>query len=657
MKYGLKKRALAVSAAVVMAFSSVSAFADGFSDVASDNYAYAAILSVTSKGIMSGDADGKFNPDKYIDKFDTSSMFAKLLGYKESGATAEEVAYYDKAYEDNKSLISKYSSKFTKWNSTADRKVAFLLAKGFYKEDDLEQFVILSSEGKEQLRALSREEMALFLVRYADKVTSANNFSPTSKYADDASIAENKKSSVYYMTDLGVFKPDADNKFKPKGAVTRADFCYLLDLAMNRTGKVYTPDAAIQSTQTSVSSQTPQSSASSATTQPSSSAASTNSGNSGTGNSILEKFYDSMNIMQVNENGVHRLYKVLSSAVIKVNGSPTAVADVPMGVAATVTLVNGEITGIDVQSAQTTAEIPTPTPVQTQESTQSTVQTPVQAGTSTVQQQSNVVQPSSVPSVQSVSDHVPTDTEFTVIKGKVVSAAADAVTVEYKMYVSGGTSEPVTRTYPVAAGCNITRNGSSQLSAGALVKGDEAEISIYAAKAYKIVAVDSEKGADTSGSKKEISSNSGKIDGYVTAIEIGKNRSTITIAAENNGEDGETYTVDTDTVPLYVLKIGDRIRANAEDGELKSFSIKKSVDTETYVGYITTKKSDYIVVEYYDGEGLNTGKFYYKKNMTTVISGTSGEEEEFSDLEKNMRVYVVPGDDKYIDTVVVIENI
>ena len=622
MKFGIKKAAAVMTSVLCVSLCSVSAIADGFTDVPSSYYAYTAINAVVAKGIMTGDSEGKFNPDKYIDKFDTSKMFAMLMGYKYTGASAEENAYYEKAYNNNKDIIAKYSSKFARWNTSTDKEVAFLLARGFYKEEDLEQFVILNSESKEQLRALSKEEMAVFLVRYMGKEKEASEYVSSEKFADDSSIAEQKKGAAYYLKSLFIMTGDSDMKFKPKSAVTRADFCYFLNLAMTKTGlginylTNLAPATSTASAATTTSAATP-----------AVAAAPTAASNTGTTSCTIEKFYSSMNIMQVYESNNHRLYKVLTSAAIKINGTVGAVADIPIGSAANITLVNGEITAIDATSTSYEA------------STQATTQP------QTVQQPQTVTQTAVLQTA-----YTPTESELTVINASVTSSAADAVTVEYKMLLNDGTAKTVSRTYPAAQGCTIIRNGSSQSSLGALAKGDAAELGIYASKVYKVTA----KSEDSA--KEEKSSSSGTIDGYISAININKKDPTISIS-ETEGGTPAVYGIDSDNVPVYSLKIGDRVRVHAKNGEIKSLSIKKAAEQDFVTGYITTKKSDYIVVEYYDGESLNTKKIYYKKGTTVVTSGVSGDEEEFSDLDEDMMVYAILDDDgKTIDEITIISN-
>lgn len=604
MKYYFKKMVAGLLTALCTISFSICAYAENFSDVATNHFAYSAINAIASKGIMSGDETGKFNPDKYIDKFDTSKMFAKLLGYKYSGISDEETIFYNKAYENQKALISKYSSKFKRWNSSADKEIAFLLEKQFYTEDDLEQFVILNSSGTEQLRALSREEMAEFLVRYIGKTNEAKNYKITSAFSDDNAISASKKQSVYYLKSLGIINGTTDGKFIPKGAVTRADFCYLLNLTMIKTGKDITNTNSLSSTGALVN-------------------------NVGAINCTVEKYFASLNILQVNENGVHKLYKVTSSASIKINGYLGQISNLPIGSQATITLNNGEIIAIDATNSTMDQTTETTTQQTTNVETKSDVST------------------SSDNTIEINEDISPDEDTLTPINGTITDVGANTVTISYKMIDALNNITTQNKIYTISSDCKVKKN-NIETTISSIEKDDMADAKVYGSKIYSLNL--------TSLKNEEQKDEIDTIDGYISAINMGKNVCMIGVSDEMDS-DYTIYTVEKNAVPVYDLSLGDKVRIHVKNGKVTALTVKKSYDDNSLTGYVTSKKSDFIVVEYYDGETLRSQKVYTDDD-TVLLSGITGKTIKFSSFDEDVKVYVVLNSDgKTAKNITLIENI
>lgn len=214
---------------VATAMLSTNVFALTFKDVDSSYWGYDAISSVSDKGLMVGDLNGNFRPNSFIDRFETSKVLARLLGYKYVGLTEEEQKYYDDCYNEYIPIISQYDDKFSKWDSYSNREIAFLMAEGILTVSDLNQFVILTVDGTESINFLTKEDVAVFLVRILDDVELANSLHYTDLFADDASITSSKKSSVYYLKSIAIINGDNNNNYNPKKAVTRAEMATLLN--------------------------------------------------------------------------------------------------------------------------------------------------------------------------------------------------------------------------------------------------------------------------------------------------------------------------------------------------------------------------------------------------------------------------------------------
>ncbi len=200
-----------------------------FKDVPQTHPAYLSISRVSEKGYIVGDISGNFTPDSYIDKFETAKILSKVAGYKYTDASAQEQAYYDAAYEKNKGYIAQYSKAFVKWNPVTDRELAFLLEKEILIPEDLNQFVIKDDQGNEKLRALSRSEVAVFLVRLVGKKEEAISKTYTSLFNDDSVISSASKPYVYYLKEIGVVTANELGNFSPNGAVTKSTMSVMLD--------------------------------------------------------------------------------------------------------------------------------------------------------------------------------------------------------------------------------------------------------------------------------------------------------------------------------------------------------------------------------------------------------------------------------------------
>lgn len=196
-----------------------SAFGAVFKDVPQTYWAYAAIESVSAKGYLKDVWNEKFNPDSYIDKFTVSKILASAANYSQS----------DKDYSAENEIISKYSSKYSKWNSNSNGQIAYLLSKNILKEEDLESFMLFSDDGSEKFRGISKEELAVFFVRFMGKETTAEGFKDSNFFKDNENITEKRRGAVNYLKSINVLNGGSDGLCHPKNAVTKAEFCVLLN--------------------------------------------------------------------------------------------------------------------------------------------------------------------------------------------------------------------------------------------------------------------------------------------------------------------------------------------------------------------------------------------------------------------------------------------
>ena len=147
-----------------------------------------------------------------------------------------------------------------------------------------------------------------------------------------------------------------------------------------------------------------------------------------------------------------------------------------------------------------------------------------------------------------------------------------------------------------------------------------------------------------------------EVEGYISAINIGSKVDMIGISGEFDS-DYTIYSADKNTIPVYELKLGDKVRAHVLNGKITTLTIRKAFEHNSFMGYVTSKKSDFIVIEYYDGEVIKSKRVYCNDD-TVMVSGISGKSVKFSAFDKDTRVFVVLGsDDKTAKRITLIENI
>ena len=227
---GLNRYMIAVTtAAVLLLMCTVTVYgAVKYKDVPETYWAYNEINDVSDRGLMVGDASGNFRPGDPIDKFETARILAKVMGYKYTNVSAEELAYYRQAYGKNRDVIAQYSAPYVKWKSAYDYEIAFLLEKEIFTVEDLSQFVVKDANGVQQYRALSKQEAAVYMVKIMGGKSEALAGSYDLALADDADIKASYKPYVYYLFSIGILNQDENGQFRPNEMVTRASLAVML---------------------------------------------------------------------------------------------------------------------------------------------------------------------------------------------------------------------------------------------------------------------------------------------------------------------------------------------------------------------------------------------------------------------------------------------
>jgi len=410
MKKSRLPKLLALAFALILAVGSLSVSAATFKDVPSSHWAYAAINRVSDLGFMSGDLSGNFKPDGMIDKFETTKILAAMAGYKVSGATAAETQEYTNAYNKHIGFINLYVSKFSLWNSTVNKEIAFLLEKGILVGDDLNQFVVIVNN-KESLRALSREEAAVFLVRLMNRVSSVTT-SYTNPFADDSTISASAKPYVYYLRSIGVLNGDSKNNFNPRNAVLRSAMATMI----NSVWTILNPNAVV-TTPTPAATPTPAPNA-----------------NYTSVTGTVSKVYADFRAIQVSSTDAasnNKIMPVKTSATITVDGVAAPFTSLKEGMSFTGLALSGELTSVLAVTTGGAVATPTPTP-----------------GTS-----------GEIPATTSV------------LEGTVSTSSTSSIGIEVRMLNPRGDIYTEIRTFTIPASCTITRSGKT-VTALSIAKND-----------------------------------------------------------------------------------------------------------------------------------------------------------------------------------------
>jgi hypothetical protein len=234
-KKALKKFFSVILAVFILASAARTAHAGGFADVPQSNFFHTAVIAVTNAGLMSGTNASSFGVNTLLSKFEAAVVFAKAAGFlKESAAEQERI------YAKHSQTINNYAKNHANWNRLSDYEIAYLLEKGVMIPADLGEFY-RTIGGSDVLRALSKEEMCVYLVRLIGKEEAAKavNIAAGARFGDDSAIETANRPYIYYLKGINVVSGDTDGNFSPKAGATKGMLALLLhrvfgDLPVNR---------------------------------------------------------------------------------------------------------------------------------------------------------------------------------------------------------------------------------------------------------------------------------------------------------------------------------------------------------------------------------------------------------------------------------------
>lgn len=199
-------------------------YANIFNDVNTNITGYSSIEKMASLGLMVGDLQGNFKPDSYVSKFEGIKVLAKLV-------PNQNINTFESKFNN---IVLEYDKKYTRWDSSSNTSMIILLENNVLKEEDLKDFVILDKDNKEQIRALSKEEISLYLTRIEQKEDEIKNLTFNKKFNDEIKINKDRVNACYYMDSLNIVVAN-ENNFYPKNAVNKTEFAVILDKFLKHT--------------------------------------------------------------------------------------------------------------------------------------------------------------------------------------------------------------------------------------------------------------------------------------------------------------------------------------------------------------------------------------------------------------------------------------
>lgn len=240
MMKGRRFAQLILAASLVVCLT-VSTVAATLSDVGTSHWAYEYVKDLEERGVITLNSKGEFFPNQRLDHFELSDILAKAAGYVDvEVATDVDPALKEriiKYYDDQKATLATYAAKYKNWNKLYDRQVAYLLGEGYIKSSELNQFFTKDSNGKEVVAPVSKQQLAVFIVRVLGKEEIAKKDYTTTGFTDEKLISEANRPHMAYLKKLKIITADEKGASGANTPVTKAMCAKMLSLALEEKEK------------------------------------------------------------------------------------------------------------------------------------------------------------------------------------------------------------------------------------------------------------------------------------------------------------------------------------------------------------------------------------------------------------------------------------
>lgn len=209
----LSKFAALISTGIIVASASTS-FAQIYTDVPDSHWASKYVASMNRLGVIKGYEDATFRPNESITREQAMVMISRILKPSDSEKNA--------ALSKHKTYLNSLGAA-----SWAQKDIAYAIEKKILTKDDVKKFYY-----NKKATVITREELCIYLTRMMGKEADAKNTSIiVMSFIDQELIGDAALKYVYIIQNLGIVQGTPDNKFNPKGAVTRAAMAKMLDLS------------------------------------------------------------------------------------------------------------------------------------------------------------------------------------------------------------------------------------------------------------------------------------------------------------------------------------------------------------------------------------------------------------------------------------------
>lgn len=586
----------------------VNVYANVFNDVDQSNIAYPSIEKISKLGIIVGDLQGNFNPDNYVSKFDAIKILSKLIK-NNNNININESKYNN--------IVLGYDKKYSRWDSSANTSLVIMLENGILNEDELNNFIVIDKNNKEQIRALSNEELSLFLVRIDNKEDIVNSMSFKKIFKDENNISPDKIKACYYMDSINIVL-SKDDTFLPKNAVTRANLAIILDKFLQYTNI----DLNVQTNNFEY----------------------LDYNNIQTRFVTIEKIFDKNFSIQVKIGNETKIYPVEENAFIYIDGISSDLANVKPNSNAEITIKDNIINKIDIKSNLKINNIEDNNSEKIYGIIKNISDDSIGISYKEVddngfysKEKIDIIPLSSDYKITKngiiVSDlkennlatvilenkkakQIILEDDNTIFIGKIIEKSKDKITIK--------TTDDKIFEIGFLENAKIIRN-DKECSIKDLKIGDTVNVNIKNDKISKI---------DSNGNKT-------KIQGIVKSIKINNTSSIIEI--EDNKNNSHTYYANNFTTDIYSIRILDSVSLYLDSSEIYAIDILSRKYNKNFSGEIIDINDDFITIFTQDVTGKYTTSVFINKD-TIFFDYEKLEPISTKDLKKGYKVYVVLND-------------
>lgn len=203
-----------MAAIMIISSFSTAVFAGSFPDVSDESFSWAleAVEELSDQGVINGYQDGTYRPEKTVTKLEALVLLSRILGFDDDA----HALINEKGLENYEDFVLDLELGY------GDEEIIFLLEKGIFTEDDVEEY--LADDNADH--GLKRYELATILSK---ALTSDSNIKNKDvKYDDKVDIPTSQRKYVAYISEVGLMKGMGDNLFSPNTDVNRAQIALVL---------------------------------------------------------------------------------------------------------------------------------------------------------------------------------------------------------------------------------------------------------------------------------------------------------------------------------------------------------------------------------------------------------------------------------------------